>query len=127
MKLVHEELRSRILKCAYAVHTELGPGLLEPAYEECLEIELQDNGLFVQRQFEFPLVYKGKTTKKSYRIDLLVENKVVIELKAVDTMLPIFEAVTINYMRLQKCPVGYLINFNVISLKDGIKTFYNHI
>ncbi len=125
MVLIEQELSQRVLACAFAVHTELGPGLLESAYEECLSIELDTAGLNFQRQLMFPVMYKGKKTEKSFRVDLLVERKIVLELKSVAVMPPIFDAVVINYLRLLNCPVGYLINFHVMRLKDGIKRFVN--
>jgi GxxExxY protein len=125
MALVEEKLCNSILKCVYAVHTELGPGLLESAYQECLEYELKAEGLYFQRELEFPLMYKGLKTTTKYRLDFLVERKVILELKAVESMPPIFDAVLINYLKLMDCRVGFLINYHVIRLKDGIRRFVN--
>jgi GxxExxY protein len=121
MSLLYEELTSSILKCAFKVHTALGPGLLESAYEECLHYELDKTGIFVVKQKPMPLVYEEKRLDLGYRIDLLVEGKVVIEVKSVDAFNPVHLAQLLTYLKLSKCRIGYLINFNVESLKDGIK------
>jgi GxxExxY protein len=121
MTLLYQELTSSILKCAYKVHTKLGPGLLESAYEECLHYELEKTGLFVIKQKPMPLVYEEKRLDLGYRIDLFVEGKVIIEIKSVEAMSPVHLAQLMTYMKLSKCRIGYLINFNVESLKDGIK------
>jgi len=121
MTLLHQELTSSILKCAYKVHSKLGPGLLESAYEECLHYELEKTGLFAIKQKPMPLVYEEKRLDLGYRIDLMVEGKVIIEVKSVDTLNPVHLAQLMTYMKLSKCRIGYLINFNVESLKNGIK------
>ena len=121
MTLLHQELTSSILKCAYKVHSKLGPGLLESAYEECLHYELDRTGLFVVKQKPMPLVYEGKKLDLGYRIDLFVEGKVVIEVKSVDALNPVHLAQLLTYLKLSNCRIGFLINFNVVSLKDGIK------
>jgi GxxExxY protein len=114
-------LTSRILKCAYAVHTALGPGLLENAYEECLFYELKQEGLKVERQKALPVVYKDIKLDAGYRVDLLVENMVVVELKSVEALNDIHVAQVLTYLKLSKCEIGLLMNFNVKSLKNGIK------
>jgi GxxExxY protein len=121
MTLLYEELTSSILKCAFKVHTALGPGLLESAYEECLHYELDRTGIFVVKQKPMPLVYEEKLLDLGYRIDLMVEDKVVIEVKSVDALNPVHLAQLMTYLKLSKCRIGYLINFNVESLKDGIR------
>jgi GxxExxY protein len=121
MTLLYQELTNSILKCAYKVHTVLGPGLLESAYEECLHYELDKYGLFVIKQKPMPLVYEEKRLDLGYRIDLLVEGKVIIEIKSVDNLNPVHLAQLLTYLKLSKCRIGYLINFNVESLKDGIR------
>ncbi len=121
MRLLYEELTSSILKCAFKVHTALGPGLLESAYEECLHYELDKTGIFVVKQKPMPLVYEEKKLDLGYRIDLLIEDKVVIEVKSVDALNPVHLAQLMTYLKLSKCRIGYLINFNVESLKDGIR------
>ena len=121
MTLLYQELTSSILKCAFKVHTALGPGLLESAYEGCLHYELDKMGIFVVKQKPMPLVYEEKRLDLGYRIDLLVEGKVVIEVKSVDALNPVHLAQLLTYLKLSKCRIGYLINFNVESLKDGIR------
>ena len=115
------KLTSKILECAFTVHTELGPGLLENAYEECLFYELKKAGLKVERQKALPLVYKEIKLDAGYRIDLLVENKVIVELKSVEALNDIHIAQVLTYLKLSKCEIGLLMNFNVKSLKNGIK------
>jgi len=121
--LIDRELTEKILKCAFTVHTELGPGLLEKTYEECLYYELKDNGLFAERQKELPLTYKGIRIDSGYKVDLLVENKVILELKTVEQLSNIHIAQLLTYLKLSKCKIGYLINFNVVSLKHGIRRY----
>ena len=104
-----------------AVHRELGPGLLESAYEACLAFELVERGLSVERQKALPVKYRGVNVDCGYRIDLLVEGKVIIELKAVERLEPIHEAQLLSYLKLSGCKVGLLINFNVKVLKSGIR------
>lgn len=111
------------MKKAYEVHTNLGPGLLESTYEECLCYELSLCGLQIERQKTLPIVYKGLKIKSGYKMDIVVENKVVIELKSVDTLLPIHTAQLLTYLKLSKIKYGLLINFNVKSLKEGIKRY----
>ena len=110
-----------VLGAAIAVHRELGPGLLESAYEACLEYELLDRGVRVQRQKELPVVYRDVRIDCGYRIDLLVDDTIIVELKAVDRLLPIHEAQLMSYLKLSGRRLGLLINFNVKLLKDGIK------
>ena len=113
-------ITQQIIGAAIAVHKEFGPGLLESVYEVCLMQEMEENGLKVASQVELPLWYKGKLTDKKFRIDLLVEDEIVVELKAVDSLLPIHEAQLLTYMKLTNKHLGLLINFNVPLLKDGI-------
>jgi GxxExxY protein len=121
MTLLHQELTSSILKCAYKVHSALGPGLLESAYEECLHYELYKAGLEVIKQKPMPLLYEERKLDLGYRIDLLVESKVILEIKSVDAINPVHMAQLMTYLKLSGCRIGFLINFNVKSLKDGIK------
>ena len=121
MKLLYEELTGSILRCAYKLHSALGPGLLESAYEECLHYELYKIGLLVIKQKPMPLVYEEKKLDLGYRIDLIVESKVIIEIKSVDALNPVHMAQLMTYLKLSGCRIGFLINFNVESLKDGIK------
>ena len=113
-------ITQQIIGAAIAVHKEFGPGLLESVYEVCLMLEMENNGLKVASQVELPLWYKGKLTDKKFRIDLLVEDEIIVELKAVDSLLPIHEAQLLTYMKLTNKHLGLLINFNVPLLKDGI-------
>ncbi|NOU48109.1 MAG: GxxExxY protein [Bacteroidales bacterium] len=117
----NDQITEKILHCAFKVHTELGPGLLESAYEECLFYELKQSGLFVEKQKALPLVYYDVKLDVVYRIDLLVDNKVVVEIKAVETFNDVHTAQVLTYLKLSRCKIGLLINFNVKSLKHGIK------
>ena len=116
----HENLTEAIIGAAIEVHKELGPGLMESAYEECLCHELSVRNLPFQRQVPLPICYKKIKLDCGYRMDIVVENTVVLELKAIEAILPIHEAQLITYLKLSKQPVGLLINFNVPVLKDGI-------
>ena len=123
----YNELSRKVIGAAIEVHRELGAGLLESAYEYCLTTELERRGLDVQTQIDIPLYYKGSPTGKSYRLDMLVENKIIVEIKAVDTLLPIHEVQLVTYLKLTHKAIGLLINFNVSVLKDGIKRRINAI
>ncbi len=116
-----DELSRRVIGCALEVHRHLGPGLLESTYEACLAYELEQAGLAVCRQMPMPVAYKGVTLDCGYRVDLLVEGRLIVELKSVDRVLPIHEAQLLSYMKLANVQVGLLINFNVPVLKEGIK------
>ncbi len=119
-------LSNVIIGAAIRVHRELGPGLLESAYETCLAYELSDQGIQVERQVPRPVVYRGITLDCGYCLDLLVEDLVIIELKAVDALQPIHTAQLLTYLKLQNLWLGLLINFNVPILKQGIKRLVNH-
>jgi GxxExxY protein len=115
-----------IISAAIAVHHELGPGLLESPYEACLAFELMDRGLLVERQKSLPLTYRGQILDCGYRIDLLVERLVIVEVKAVERVERVHSAQVLSYLRLSGCKVGLLINFNVKWLaEDGIKRIVN--
>lgn len=114
-----------IIGAAITVHRELGPGLLESAYEACLAYELADRGLAFERQKALPVEYRGVKIDCGYRLDLLVEGKVIVELKVVDRLEPIHKAQLLSYLKLSGCKVGLLINFNVIMLKNGIRRLVN--
>jgi GxxExxY protein len=118
-------ITDKIIGAAMAVHRALGPGLLESAYEACLVYELNDQGLQVVQQKPLPLQYKKVCLDCGYRLDLVVAEQVIVELKAVDKLIPIHEAQLISYLKLSGCKVGLLINFNVPLLKDGIKRIVN--
>jgi GxxExxY protein len=117
------EITKKIIGCAIEVHKTLGPGLLESAYEECLAYELQKNGLNIKRQKPTPVIYKEIKLECGYRIDILVENSVVVELKVVDSLIPVHEAQILTYMKFANIPLGLLINFNVTLLKNGIRRY----
>ena len=119
------QITEKILKCAYEVHTALGPGLLESAYEECLFYELKQSGLNVKKQWALPLSYKEIKWEIGYRLDLVVESKVVIEIKSVEGINDVHVAQVLTYLKLSGCKVGLLMNFNVSSLKNGIKRLIN--
>lgn len=114
-------ISGKVLNCAIEVHRELGPGLMESVYEACLYKELLNNGLSVLKQLKVPVVYKGNEIDLDYRIDLLVENEVIVELKVVEALLPVHKAQLMTYMKLANKKLGLLINFNVRLLKDGFK------
>ena len=114
-------ITEQILKAAFKVHSELGPGLLESAYEECLYYELKQAGFIVDKQKALPLIYYEVKLDAGYRIDLLVENAVVVEVKAVEALNDVHTAQVLTYLKLSGCKVGLLLNFNVASLKNGIK------
>lgn len=119
MKL--NELSGKIIGRAMSVHSYLGPGLLESAYEECLAYELNSIGLMIKRQCPSPIVYKEVKLDYGYRIDILVENLIIVEIKSVDALNQVHEAQVLTYLKFSEKPLGLLINFNVISLKDGIR------
>jgi len=112
-----------IIGAAIEVHRALGPGLLESTYHACLAYELKQRGLEVETEKELPVVYKGVKLDCGYRVDLLVEHTVMVELKAVQELNAVHEAQILSYLKLSRCPVGLLINFNVRQLTEGIKRF----
>lgn len=116
-------LTEKVLKLAFEVHSQLGAGLLESIYETCLFYELTKNNMKVERQKQLPVIYKGINMDSNYRIDMLIEDKLIVELKTVDTLQPIHSAQILTYMKLSKIKYGLLLNFNVSSLKYGIKRF----
>ena len=117
------KITEAIIGCAIEVHRNLGPGLLESAYEECLFYELENHGFKVDRQVPVPVIYKDIKLECGYRIDILVENTVVVELKSIDALAPIHEAQILTYMKFANKPLGLLMNFNVTLLKNGIKRY----
>ena len=120
-----DELTEKIIGGAIEIHRALGPGLLESIYEECLVVELGLRGLEFERQKSISIDYKGRRVAAELRIDLLVERRVIFELKAVEKLLPVHEAQLLTYMRLCQVRFGFLINFNVPVLKDGLKRLVN--
>ena len=123
--MVFEELTEKIIKCAMEVHTALGPGLLENTYKECLLHKLRKAGIYVEKEKPMPLIFEEVHLDCGYRIDLLVENSIVLELKSVKKIDEIHLAQILTYMKLGKYQVGLIINFNVPSLKDGIRRVAN--
>ena len=121
--MLFEDITKIIIGCAIDVHKELGPGLLESAYEECLYYELQKAGLRVEKQKAIPVIYKEIKLDCGYRADLIVDDKIVIELKTVDEFNPVHEAQILTYLKFAEKKLGLLINFNVLRLKDGIKRY----
>jgi GxxExxY protein len=120
------EISGKIIEFAINVHKELGPGMLERAYEVCLIHELARVGLSVESQVELPIHYQGLRLDAGYRIDLLVENAVIVELKALERILPVHEAQLLSYLRMSDLRLGLLINFNVRLLRDGVRRVVNN-
>jgi len=121
------QVSGAIVNAAMKVHSALGPGLLESTYEACLLHELSQLGLKVATQVSLPVAYDGIKIDVGYRVDLLVEDAVIVELKAVETLLPIHQAQLLSYLKLSGKRVGLLINFNVLHLKNGIKRMVNNL
>ena len=119
------QITERIIGCSTVVHKALGPGLLESAYEECLCYELSQAGLSFQRQVKLPISYKEVRLDCGYRIDLVVKDLIVVEIKAVERIIPVFEAQLLSYLKLSGKPLGLLLNFHVPVLKNGIKRIRN--
>ncbi len=116
-----EDVFKTVLDCSFKVHSSLGPGLLESAYEACLFYELRQSGLKVVKQKPLPLVYEDIKLEIGYRVDLLVEDQVIVEIKSVDALADIHMAQILTYLKLSDCRLGLLVNFNVTHLKNGIK------
>ncbi|MEH2446650.1 MAG: GxxExxY protein [Nostoc sp.] len=121
------ELSGVIIGCAMRVHTALGPGLLESAYEVCLDYELKEAGLNVGKQIPLPLVYQNVQLECVYRLDLIVEKKVIVEIKSIESFNPIHSVQLLTYLKLANCKLGLLLNFNVLHLKEGIKRVANNL
>lgn len=122
-----EQIGKAVIDSAMKVHTALGPGLLESAYRACVAHELVSRGLQVRQEVPFPVRYGEAEISVGYRIDLLIEDEVIVELKAVEKLLPIHTAQVLSYLKLSGCKLGFVINFNVPRLKDGIKRVVNGI
>ena len=116
-----EIIGKKVLDAAYTVHSDLGPGLLESVYEACLAYELRKQGLNVETQAVVPVIYQEVVIETGLRLDLWVEKSVIVELKAVETMQPLYEAQLLTYLKVTNCRLGFLINFNVKRLKEGVK------
>jgi GxxExxY protein len=126
-EIVENEISQLIIGCAIKVHTALGPGLLESAYEECLYYELVKEGLRVEKQKALPLIYEEIRLEVGYRLDLIVEDKVIVEIKACDGLNDVHLAQVLTYLKLSNVKLGLLINFNVARVKDGIKRVVNNL
>lgn len=124
---VENRLSNIIIGKAIEVHRQLGPGLLESAYQECLYYELSESGLYVEKEKPLPITYKKIKLDHGYRIDLLIENKVVIEVKTVENLTEVHSAKVLTYMKLGNYKLGLLINFDVVLLKSGLKRFINTV
>jgi GxxExxY protein len=125
--MTENEISRIVFDSALKVHKSLGPGLLESAYEECLAHELRKHDLIVAKQKPLPLVYEDIKLEIGYRVDLMIENKVIIEVKSVDSLNDIHTAQVITYLKLSECKLGMLINFNVPLIKNGIKRIVNNL
>ena len=125
--MTENQLSSITIGCALRVHSALGPGLLESSYVACLHFELVKSGLFVELQKPLPLVYEAVKLECGYRIDVMVERKLIIEVKSVEALNDLHLAQVLTYLKLSDCRLGLLINFNVLRLKDGIRRVVNHL
>jgi len=123
--MTENEISNKVIEIAIEIHKALGPGLLESAYKECMYYKIKKSGLYVEKEKPLPLIYEEVKLDCGYRIDLLVENKLVIEIKSVDAINDIHLAQTLTYLKLGNFKLGLLINFNVILLKNGIKRVIN--
>ena len=121
------EMTGRVIGAAIEVHKVLGPGLLESIYEECLSYELEARKIPHERQKEIPIDYKGVKLGCGYRIDLLVEEKIILEIKSCESILPIHEAQLLTYLKMKQCKLGFILNWNVPRMKDGIKRMVNNL
>jgi GxxExxY protein len=120
-ELLIDELTELVIGCAIAVHTALGPGLLESIYQDCLVIELTLAGIEVSREHPVPIEYRGQRLRRELKIDLLVDGRLVVEVKVADRLHPVHQAQVITYLKLTGCPAGLLLNFNATSLRAGLK------
>ncbi len=125
--MTENELSRVVFDCALKVHQALGPGLLESTYEECLFYELKKSGLSVQKQKPLPLIYEEVKLDVGYRIDIVVEDKLILEIKSVDALNEVHFAQLLTYLKLTNCKLGLLINFNVVLIKNGIKRVANNL
>ncbi len=125
--ITENELSKIVFNCALKVHQNLGPGLLESAYEECLFYELNKTGLEIQKQKALPLVYEEVKLDIGYRIDIIIENKLILEIKSVEALNDIHFAQLLTYLKLTNCKLGMLMNFNVALIKNGIKRVVNNL
>jgi len=122
-----EEIASRIVAAAIKVHTALGPGLLESAYQKCMEYELRKEELDVECEVSLPIIYEKIKIDAGYRIDMIVESSIIVENKTVEKLLPIHEAQLLTHLKMKDSKIGFLLNWNVPRMKDGIKRMVNHL
>ena len=127
MDAIEDELSNKIIGAAIEVHNTVGPGLLESVYEECMAFELASRDIPFERQKEIPIIYKGHKLDTVFRIDLLVGRLVIVELKSVETVLPVHKAQVLSYLKMTNLKLGLLLNFNVPRLKNGIKRLVNNL
>ena len=125
--MTENEISKIVVDCALKVHRQLGPGLLESAYQECLFYELSKEGLMVEKEKPMPLVYDNVKLNVGYRVDLMINNKLIIEIKSVECLNDVHLAQILTYMKLSGCKLGLLINFNVALIKNGIKRVVNNL
>lgn len=123
--MTENEIATQVFNCALKVHKAFGPGLLENAYQECLFYELAKSGLLVAKEKPLPLIYEDVKMEVGYRVDLMIENKFIIEVKAVDSLSDVHLAQILTYLKLSGCKLGMLINFNVVLIKEGIRRVIN--
>ena len=116
-------LSKQVVDCIFQVHQKLGAGYLEKIYEDCLCIELEEHGLSYVRQYPMEMIYNDRKIKSDFLLDLVVEDKILIELKAVEALLPVHGAQIYSYLKMSKIPLGFLVNFNVVLIKEGIKRY----
>lgn len=125
--MTENEISKIVFDCALNVHKALGPGLLESAYEECMFYEIKKTGINVEKQKPLPLIYEDVKLEIGYRVDLIIENKVILEIKSVETLNDVHLAQVLTYLKLSDCKLGMLINFNVALIKNGIKRIANNL
>jgi GxxExxY protein len=125
--MTENEISKLVFDCALKVHQYLGPGLLESAYQECLFYELTKSGLRIAKQKPLPLIYEDVVLDVGYRIDIMVENKFIIEIKSVEALNDVHMAQILTYLKLSNCKLGFLINFNVVLIKNGIRRVINGV
>lgn len=126
ISIEENKLTQQLMDCFFRVHKALGPGLLESVYETCLCHEIGKRGFFLERQKSLPVHYDGLAFESGLRLDLVVEQKIIIELKSVETLLPVHEAQILSYLRLSGMEIGFLVNFNVPLIKNGVRRFVNN-
>lgn len=120
-ELAIDDLSESVINCAMKVHSELGPGLLESIYRDCLKIELVSSGFTVQTEKQVPVFYRGQRIRSDLRVDLLVDGRLVVEVKAIERLHPVHQAQVITYLKLTACPASLLFNFNATSVRSGMK------